>query len=173
MAEVTPRRPAWAGRYVPRVAGDLEITVSDPGAPDVVALLEGHLTFAAEHSPPEDVHALDLNGLRHPGITFLAARRDGVLLGVGALKTLDADHGELKSMHTRAAARGSGVGAAVLGRLLDEARARGLRRVSLETGSMAAFAPARRMYARAGFVPCEPFGDYRPSRNSTFMTVVL
>jgi putative acetyltransferase len=151
----------------------IDITVTDPGDPDVVALLEGHLAFAAEHSPPEDVHALDLDGLRHPSITFFAARRDGALLGVGALKELDADHGELKSMHTLAASRGSGVGAAILRRLVEEARTRGLARVSLETGSMAAFAPARRMYARAGFVPCGPFGDYSPSRNSTFMTLAL
>lgn len=150
--------------------GEIEIAVTDPGEPDVVALLEGHLAFAAEHSPPEDIHALDLDGLRHPSITVLAARRDGVLLGVGALKVLDATHGELKSMHTLAAARGSGVGALVLARLLDEARDRGLTWVSLETGSMEAFAPARRLYARAGFVPCEPFSDYEPSRNSTFLT---
>ncbi|RYU11651.1 GNAT family N-acetyltransferase [Nocardioides iriomotensis] len=149
------------------------MVVTDPGDPDVVALLEGHLSFAAEHSPPEDVHALDLDGLRDPSITFLAARRDGVLLGVGALKVLDPTHGELKSMHTLAASRGSGVGAALVRRLLDEARALGLERVSLETGSMEAFAPARRMYARAGFVACEPFGDYNPSRNSTFMTLDL
>lgn len=156
-----------------RVTAQLEIAVTDPGEPDVVALLEGHLAFAAEHSPPEDVHALDLAGLRHEAITFLAARRDGTLLGVGALKMLDARHGELKSMHTLALARGAGVGAAMVARLLDEARARGLSRVSLETGSMAAFAPARRMYARAGFVECRPFGDYRPSRSSIFMTLAL
>ena len=155
------------------MASELEIAVTDPGDPDVVALLEGHLSFAADHSPPEDVHALDLDGLRDPSITFLAARRDGVLLGVGALKVLDPTHGELKSMHTLAASRGSGVGAALVRRLLDEARALGLERVSLETGSMEAFAPARRMYARAGFVACEPFGDYNPSRNSTFMTLAL
>jgi putative acetyltransferase len=153
--------------------GDLEIAVTDPGDPDVVALLESHLAFAAEHSPPEDIHALDLQGLRHPSITFFAARGDGVLLGVGALKVLDDGHGELKSMHTLAESRGSGVGAAILQRLIEEARARGLSRVSLETGSMEAFAPARRMYGRAGFVPCEPFGDYSPSRNSTFMTLAL
>jgi putative acetyltransferase len=155
------------------VAHEIEIAVADPGEPDLVALLDGHLAFAAEHSPPEDVHALDLDRLRHPSITFLAARRDGVLLGVGALKVLDETHGELKSMHTLAASRGSGVGAALVRRLLDEARARGLERVSLETGSMEAFAPARRMYARAGFVECEPFGDYNPSRNSIFMTLAL
>lgn len=152
---------------------DVLIEPADPGEPDVLALLQGHLAFAAEHSPPEDVHALDVDGLRHPSVTCLAARRDGLLLGVGALKVLDDRHGELKSMHTAAAARGTGIGAAVVRRLVDEARSRGLSRVSLETGSMDAFAPARRMYARAGFVRCEPFGDYRPSRNSTFMTLEL
>jgi putative acetyltransferase len=90
---------------------DVRIEVTDPGAPDVVALLAGHLAFAAAHSPPEDVHALDLAGLRDESITFLAARREGRLLGVGALKVIDATHGELKSMHTIAAARGTGVGA--------------------------------------------------------------
>ena len=155
------------------MVGEIEIAVTDPGKPDVVALLEGHLAFAAEHSPPEDIHALDLDGLRHPDITFLAARRDGVLLGVGALKVLDRTHGELKSMHTLPSARGTGVGALMVDRLLAEARDRGLARVSLETGSMEAFAAARRLYARAGFVPCEPFGDYEPSRNSTFLTRAL
>jgi putative acetyltransferase len=155
------------------VISDLEIRVADPGLPDVVALLEGHLAFAALHSPPEDVHALDLDALRHPSITFLTARRAGQLLGVGALKVLDPDHGELKSMHTLSASRGSGVGAAIVERLLDEARTRGLRRVSLETGTMDAFAAARRLYARAGFVSCAPFGDYSPSRNSTFMSFDL
>ena len=142
------------------MADDIEIAVTDPGEPDVVALLEGHLAFAAEHSPPEDVHALDLDGLRHESISFFAARRDGELLGVGALKVLDESHGELKSMHTMAGARGSGVGAAIVARLVEEARTRGLSR-------------ARRLYARAGFLPCGPFGDYNPSRNSTFMTLGL
>lgn len=155
------------------MTSELETRVADPGQPDVVALLEGHLAFAALHSPLEDVHALDLEALRHPSITFLTARREGQLLGVGALRVLDPDHGELKSMHTLSDARGSGVGAATLARLLEEARERGLRRVSLETGTMDAFAAARRLYARAGFVPCAPFGDYSPSRNSTFMSLDL
>ena len=162
--------------------GDLEIAVTDPGDPDVVALLEAHLAFAAEHSPPEDVHALDLDGLRHPSITFFAARRDGVLLVVGdqACESL----ARLRDVARRAAtalcgeqaleaATGVSVGAAILQRLIREARSGGLSRVSLETGSMEAFGPARRMYARAGFVPCEPFGAYNPSRNSTFMTLAL
>ncbi|WP_206422615.1 GNAT family N-acetyltransferase [Nocardioides pantholopis] len=145
----------------------------DPRRPDVVALLERHLAFAAQHSPPEDVHALDLTGLLGPGITFCSARVDGVLVGVGALKELEHGHGELKSMHTAAEHRGEGHARRVLAHLVGLARARGLTRLSLETGSMAAFAPARALYAEAGFVECAPFADYRFSPYSTFMTLRL
>jgi putative acetyltransferase len=131
------------------------------------------LAFANEHSPPEDVHALDLTGLLDGDVSFFSFRLDRELLGIGALKLLDENHAELKSMHTTEAARGRGVGRAMVEHLLGVARARGIRRVSLETGTMAAFAPARSLYARAGFEPCEPFGDYRPSPNSTYMTLWL
>jgi putative acetyltransferase len=149
------------------------IAVDDPRSEDVRALLARHLDFAHEHSPPEDVHALDVDGLVDPAITFYSARRGGELLAVGALKELDETHGELKSMHTAEAARGNGIGGAMLAHLLDVARERGYRRVSLETGSMEAFVPARSLYARAGFVPCAPFADYPDSPNSTCMTVEL
>jgi putative acetyltransferase len=149
-----------------------EIAIDDPRAADERALLERHLAFAASHSPPEDVHALDADALVDPGVTFFGFRRNGELLGVAALKQLDEDHAELKSMHTADTARAAGIGRALLDHLLAVARERGVRRVSLETGSMAAFAPARSLYARAGFTPCGPFGDYRESRNSTFMTRV-
>jgi putative acetyltransferase len=145
----------------------------DPRAPDVVALLERHLVFANEHSPPEDVHALDVDGLLDPAVTFLSLRRSDQLLGVGALKQLDATHGELKSMHTLAEVRGQGVARALLEHLIALARSRGYHRLSLETGSMEAFAPARSLYTTAGFTPCGPFGDYLPSRNSHFMTLSL
>jgi putative acetyltransferase len=150
-----------------------EISIDDPRVSDVRYLLERHLAFANSHSPPEDVHALDVDGLLDPALTFFTLRRNNELLGVGALKQLDASHAELKSMHTAEAARGRGIGRAMVQHLLDVARARGFRRVSLETGSMPAFAPARSLYASAGFTPCGPFGDYRPSRNSTFMTLLL
>jgi putative acetyltransferase len=150
-----------------------EISVDDPGAEDVRELLERHMEFANSHSPPQDVHALDAVALLDPAVTFFSYRRDGELLAVAALKQLDADHAELKSMHTALAARGQGIGRAMVEHLIGAARARGLRRVSLETGSMAAFAPARALYAKAGFIPCRPFGEYRPSRNSTFMTLAL
>jgi putative acetyltransferase len=152
---------------------DDEIAVDDPRASDVRELLERHLEFARCTSPPEDTHALDVDGLLDPAVTFFSFRRAGELLAVGALKRLDRGHAELKSMHTVQAARGLGVGRALLGHLIAVARDRGFERLSLETGSMAAFAPARSLYASAGFQPCEPFGDYRPSRNSTFMTLVL
>ncbi len=150
-----------------------EITPDDPRADDVRELLERHLAFAHTNTPPEDVHALDVDGLLDPAVTFFSFRRDGELLGVGALKQLDRHHAELKSMHTAQAARGRGVGRAMLGHLIGVARERGCRRVSLETGSMDAFAPARSLYASAGFTPCGPFGDYSPSRSSTFMTLSL
>jgi GNAT superfamily N-acetyltransferase len=149
------------------------ISVDDPGAADVRELLERHLEFANEHSPLEDVHALDVSALLDPAVTFFSYRRRGKLLAVGALRHIDADHAELKSMHTALAARGRGIGRAMVEHLLSVARDHGFRRVSLETGSMPAFAPARALYARAGFCPCGPFGDYPPSRNSTFMTLAL
>jgi putative acetyltransferase len=149
------------------------IEPDDPRRDDVRALLEQHLAFAREVTPPEDVHALDLVGLLDPAVTFFSLRVDGELLGVGALKQLEDGHVELKSMHTARAARRRGVGRAMLTHLLAVAAERGARRVSLETGSMEAFAPARTLYAGAGFVPCGPFGDYRESPNSTYMTLAL
>jgi putative acetyltransferase len=153
--------------------GQFAIAIDDPRADDIRALLDRHLVFANAHSPPEDVHALDLNGLLSPAVTFFSARRDGELLGVGALKELDETHGEVKSMHTAEAARGRGVGRAMVDHLVSLARQRGYRQVSLETGSMEAFAPARALYLSAGFTPCGPFAAYQLSPNSTFMTLVL
>ena len=150
-----------------------EIAADSPAAPDVRALLARHLEFTTATSPPEDMHALDADRLLDPAVTFFSFRAGGELLGVGALKRLDGQHAELKSMHTVAAARGRGIGRAMVEHLIGVARERGYRRVSLETGSMAEFAPARALYARAGFSPCAPFGDYRPSRHSTFMTMAL
>jgi len=149
------------------------ISVDDPRSEDVRRLLERHLAFTSAQSPPEDCHALDVDGLLDPAVTFFSYRSDGVLLGVGALKRLDAGHAELKSMHTAEAARRQGIGRAMVDHLLEVARRRGYRRVSLETGSMEAFEPSRSLYARAGFTPCEAFGQYQPSRNSTFMTLSL
>ena len=137
------------------------------------ALLERHLEFARSNSPPEDAHALDVDGLVERGVTFFSFRRDGELLAVGALKELDPRHAEVKSMRTTEAARGQGVGRAMVDHLVEVARERGFTRVSLETGSTAVFAPARSLYARAGFERCGPFGGYRPSPNSVYLTLSL
>jgi putative acetyltransferase len=150
-----------------------EISIDDPRAEDVRELLERHLAFSESNTPPEDVHALDVDGLLDPAVTFFGFRLEGELLGVAALKRIDEHHAELKSMHTAQAARGRGIGRAMVEHLLGVARDRGFARVSIETGSQPAFAPARSLYASAGFEPCGPFGDYGPSPNSAFMTLSL
>ncbi len=154
------------------IAGE-RIAIDDPRRPDVRALLERHLEFSLAQTPPEHSFALDADGLLDPAITLFSLRAHGTLLGIGAIKRLDAHHAEIKSMHTARAARGRGIGQAMLTHLLTVARARGFRRVSLETGTMAAFAPARAMYQSAGFVSCGPFGGYEPSDDNLFMTLEL
>lgn len=141
--------------------------------PRVVALLHHHHATCHAVTPAGSAHALDLSGLRVPAISFWSAWDGEDLLGVGAMKALSPDHGEVKSMHTAEVARRRGVGAAMVRHIVSTARARGLRRLSLETGSFAFFAPARALYARHGFTECGPFGDYRPDPNSTFMTLAL
>jgi putative acetyltransferase len=141
--------------------------------PRVIELLHVHLLRARGETAPGSAHALDLSGLRSPDVTFWSAWEGDALAGVGALRRLSADHGEVKSMHTAEAMRRRGVGAAILRHIIDWARARGMSRLSLETGSWPYFAPARALYARYGFVECPPFGDYVPDRNSVFMTLVL
>jgi putative acetyltransferase len=150
-----------------------EISADDPQAEDVRALLQRHLLFAHSHTPAEHVYALDIDGLLDPAITFFSVRSGGELLAVGALKQLDPAHAELKSMHTAEAARSRGIGRAMLDHLVGVARDRGCSRVSLETGSGAAFEPARALYAGAGFRPCGPFGGYPASPDSAFMTLAL
>lgn len=150
-----------------------EIAPDDPRRDDVTRLLEVHLSFASAASPPEDVHALDTDDLAASSITFFSARENGTLLGVGALRELDASHGEIKSMHTTMQARGRGVGRNLLDHLLKTARERGYTRVSLETGTMDEFAPARRLYQAAGFEVCPPFNGYWDSPHSVCMTLEL
>ncbi len=149
------------------------IRIDDLRGPEIAALLRLHLEFAARHSPPESVHALDLDRLRAPGVTFWTAWEEGDLLGCGALKELSADHGEIKSMHTAERHRGRGIGGRILTVIVDESRRRGYRRLSLETGSMDVFAPARALYSRFGFEPCPPFAGYRPDPYSFCMTLDL
>lgn len=152
---------------------DLLIRQDDLNGPEIAALLRTHLEHSAQHSPPESIHALNLEGLRAPDITFWAAWVDRTLVGCGALRQLSPAHGEIKSMHTVAAYRGQGIAARLLAFILDEARARRYSRVSLETGTMEGFAPARALYARFGFAPCAPFGSYREDPNSVCMTLRL
>ena len=154
-------------------AADGVIALDDPRADDVRLLIARHLGFARAVTPPEDVHALDLEGLVDPAVAFFSYRLDRELLAIGALKHLDPDHAEVKSMHTAESARGRGIGRAMLAHLLALARERGYRRVSLETGAMAAFEPALALYRSAGFVETGPFGEYAPSDNSVFMTLEL
>lgn len=150
------------------------IAVDDPLQPDVVALLQDHLADMHATSPAESVHALDPTALTVPELTLWTARTaDGSLLGTVALKELHPLGGELKSMRTAPAARGRGVGTALLDRALGEATARGYRTVHLETGTHEFFEPAHRLYLRAGFVPCAPFGEYRPDPHSAFFRLDL
>jgi len=149
------------------------IAVDDPLAADVRELVARHLDLARSLSPPENVFALDASGLADPAVTFYSCRRDGELLAIGALKHLGDQHGELKSMHTASAARRQGLGRAMLGHLIGVARERGYQLLSLETGSMDGFAPARALYASAGFTVCGAFAGYRPSPHSTFMSLPL
>jgi len=140
----------------------------------VVAFLEAHVAQLRAASPPGSSHALDLAGLRAPGVLFWSAYDGGELVGCVALTqltdTLTGGHAELKSMRTAPHRTGEGIGSQLVDFALDRAREAGAVRVSLETGSQEFFGPARRLYARRGFVECEPFGDYRPDPSSTFMT---
>lgn len=145
----------------------------DLTSPEVAELLADHLREMNLHSPPESVHALDLEKLKKPEITFWTVWNGGELVGCGALKELDPTHAEIKSMRTAPKYRGQGVGKLMLHHILDEARNRGYTRLSLETGSMAAFEPARRLYASHGFTLCGPFADYTLDPNSLFMTIEL
>jgi putative acetyltransferase len=146
------------------------IKTDDLHGPEIQALLQEHLDNMKLYSPPESIHALDIEALRKPEITFWTAWENGELLGCGALKELDPQHGEIKSMRTSARHRRQGVARALLSHILEEARRRSYQRLSLETGSHAAFAPARSLYAAFGFSLCEPFADYRPDPYSVFMT---
>lgn len=137
------------------------------------AFLEAHLADMEPTAPPESRHALDYAALQIPEVRLWTAQIDGALVGTVALAALSEGHEELKSMRTDPVHRGRGIASALLAHALDDARSRGVTRVSLETGSMAFFDPARRLYATHGFVECAPFGAYVDDPNSTFMTRVL
>jgi putative acetyltransferase len=151
----------------------MEIKIDDLQHPAIHALLNEHLQNMYELSPPESVHALNLEKLRLPEITFWTAWEGDVLLGCGALKELDRKHGEIKSMRTPVAQRRKGAGRAILAHIIEVAKARGYERLSLETGTAEAFLPAQKLYSSFGFTTCGPFGDYRNDPNSVFMTLGL
>jgi putative acetyltransferase len=151
----------------------MHITEGQLDHPDVNALLDTHLRRARSETAVGSAHALDLDGLKTPDIRFFTLWQDDDLLGCGALKTLSADHGEVKSMHTAEAHRRKGAGSVMLSHIIAAAREHGLTRLSLETGSWPFFIPAHALYRAHGFVDCGPFGDYRPDPNSVFMTLDL
>lgn len=151
----------------------MHIELDDLSRPQVHALLQEHLDNMYELSPPESVHALDLSKLRSPDITFWTVWDESVLLGCGALKELTPSHGEVKSMRTPKVLRGRGAARAVLAHIIAEARSRGYQRLSLETGSHAAFEPAQSLYRSVGFASCGPFADYKDDPNSVFMSLEL
>jgi putative acetyltransferase len=151
----------------------MRIVLGDFSDPRVTDLLRIHLTTARAQTAPGSAHALDVDGLQVPDITFWTIWEDETLLGVGALKRLSADHGEVKSMHTAEPVRRMGAGSAMLRHIIAAARACSMTRLSLETGSWDYFRPARAFYARHGFVECPSFADYVPDSNSVFMSLDL
>ncbi|HCG5248655.1 TPA: GNAT family N-acetyltransferase [Vibrio parahaemolyticus] len=151
----------------------MRIEIDDLERPQVIALLEEHLQDMYATSPPESVHALDVSKLKLPSITFWTGWDGEQLLGCVAISQLEDGHAELKSMRTTPSARKQGVASRLLNHVIEQAKHQGIQRLSLETGSMAFFEPAHRLYEKHGFVYCEPFGDYQPDPNSRFMTLAL
>ncbi|HYE30810.1 MAG TPA: GNAT family N-acetyltransferase [Methylomirabilota bacterium] len=153
--------------------GSFEIKRDDLSGPAIGRLLEEHRRGLAAVSPPESMHVLDLDALRQPCITFWSVWHEGELVGCGALKELDAQHGEIKSMRTASGHLRKGVASCVLQHIINEAKRRGYQRLNLETGSSRDFAAAHALYRKFGFHECGPFGDYRLDPNSIFLTRAL
>lgn len=151
----------------------MKIAVDDLSGPEVAEFLDEHVREMLSITPPESKHALDLDGLRRPEVTFWAVRDGDIVVGCGAIKRLDDRHAEVKSMRTAVARKRGGIASLILGHIIDEARRMGYARLSLETGSDDFFAPARGLYEKFGFAYCEPFADYLPDPLSVFMTRTL
>lgn len=148
----------------------MKIVVDDLYGPQIAAFLDEHVQEMRSITPLESKHALDLDSLRQPGITFWSIMDGDAVVGCGAIKRLDADHAELKSMRTATSRKRGGVATLLLEHIIAEARRMGFTRLSLETGSAEFFEPARKLYQKFGFAYCEPFADYRPDPHSVFMT---
>lgn len=151
----------------------MQIKIDDLSGPEIKALLNEHLRHMHEITPPESIHALDTDSLKQPGITFWCAWEGAELMGCGALKKLDEEHAEIKSMRTASAHLRKGVARHMLCFILDQAKARGFKQISLETGAMKEFEPARSLYLSFGFNFCQPFAEYTEDPNSVFMTRFL
>ncbi|MFF3023152.1 GNAT family N-acetyltransferase [Gottfriedia sp. NPDC057948] len=151
----------------------MDIKVDDLTGTEVANLISEHLQGMTQHSPLESIHALNLEGLKKSEITFWSVWEQNELVGCGALKELDPLHGEVKSMRTSSAHLRKGVARRMLKHIIEEAKSRGYKRISLETGSMEAFDPAKKLYERFGFKYCKPFADYKDDTNSVFMTLEL
>jgi putative acetyltransferase len=151
----------------------VNIVVDDLSGPKIAEFLAEHLREMRSNTPAESVHALDLDGLRKPEVTFWSVYDGDDLVGCGAIKALDAGHAELKSMRTQQARKRSGIASLLLAHIIAEAARMGFTRLSLETGSFEAHAPARKLYEKFGFDYCGPFADYGPDPHSTFMTRAL
>ena len=149
------------------------VALDDPRSADVRELIRTHFNVSRDITPEGFSFAMDADALTGPDVSFFTARREGALVGMAALKRLDATHAEVKSMHTAAPVRGQGIGRMLLDHLLAFASDHGFHRVSLETGTTDDYAPARALYRNAGFEPCGAFGDYAASPHNTFMTLVL
>jgi putative acetyltransferase len=151
----------------------VKIVTDDLSGPEIARFLSEHVQKMRSITPLESVHALDLDALRQPGITFWSVLDGDLLVGCGAIKGMDAHHAELKSMRTRPTRRRSGIASLLLAHIITEAQRAGFTRLSLETGTAEYFLPARKLYERFGFGYCEPFADYLPDPSSAFMTRTL
>ena len=151
----------------------VEIRIDDLTGPEIGELLAEHLRIMAEVTPRHSMHALDLDELRGPDITFWTLWHGRELAGCGALKEIDREHGEIKSMRTARAHLRKGIASMLLEHILAEAKRRGYRRLSLETGAMPYFEPARALYRKFGFGRCAAFGSYAEDPNTVFMSLAL
>lgn len=153
--------------------GQVEIRRESPVGEDLALIHARHTAAMHADTPPESIHMMPASALAAPEIAFFVLRDGGRPIGMGALKRIGPDHAEIKSMHILSEERGRGLAQAMLAHLVAEARAEGVTRLSLETGSQDSFGAARALYAAAGFAECPPFGSYRPDPNSVFMTLAL